>query len=124
MATFLAQIGAVVNSPQALIGILDGAGNTIGCIASPVLNPGTNYTVTFAAAAVDSSTMVTAVSGSCLTVGIPADLWIQPQWRVDLQIQPSDALNTLSNASVTLDTPDPPKKEVAPAKPTGQTSLP
>ena len=115
-------VAAAAAGAQVTLAIEDGVGNTIASWSSPSLAPGQfPSTITFSEAPVDASTLPSITAGQLLNVGIPRDLWVQPQWSLEVSINPNAAGDALTNMILQLEEfAD--KKPLAKAQPTGQES--
>lgn len=85
-------------SAQALLALVDGDGNTIAHWATFLLGVLTVHTVTWAAGEnTDSSNNFALPTGSVVNVQISDDLWVLPQWTLQLSINPNAVGDTISN---------------------------
>jgi hypothetical protein len=95
LVSVFATCALTTRGKQVILALNDGVGNpiaawsseTIDALAAPIIN------MTFSASAVNSNVVAPglAVSGQHANVSIPSDLWINPQWTLQLTINPNDA---------------------------------
>ena len=92
-------------SPQTALHIADGAGNTIASWAGPPTLAVVAANYTFSSAPVDTFAQISAgvVAGQLINVAIPDDLWIQPQWTLQLTISPNNAADSMTNIQLSIE---------------------
>ena len=120
-----ATTASVLGNAQCLLSVVDGAGNSLMTFGSPPLVNAIQSNFTFSAADVDTTTSVGVggVAGGFIMVPLPEELWVQPQWQVQILISPNTAGDVLANANMQIEMFTR-EKSVASARPTGEDSSP
>ena len=110
---------------QLAIHLLDGTGADIACFAGPATGGVVNQLYTFSSAAPDgiANSGVAAIAAGQLQIGIPDDLWVQPQWTLRLQSDPANGADVITGIIVQTEF-YPPKKPLEPVPRTGQDTTP
>jgi hypothetical protein len=95
-------LGSAALGQQVLVSLIDGAGNAIASWSSSVI-PAPGFLSTFTwSADVDGSAQAAGGFGvnAITNIAIPADVWVLPQWTLQLGTSPTDAGDQLTNIMV------------------------
>ena len=115
----------LVNAKSLVLVIIDGDGNSIYEFQTILVSPAFTGSFTWCAAAVDVAISGNFVSGQFVTVPIPNDVWIQPNWRVVLLPLPAaEATDQTNGILLQTESYERPKKTVAPRDIEAQDSPP
>ena len=110
--------GAPVLGQQVLLAIIDGAGNAIASWPS-IIMPGAGFveSLTWSNAGAGTAVAISApISGQVGHVEIAPDVWVLPQWTLQLSINPNDGADNITAVVLQADTGARSKKQIASAE--------